>query len=257
MGPDAMILVFWMLSFKPTCSLSSFTFIKRLFSCSSLSAIRVVSSVYLRWLIFLPAILIPPCASSSSAFRMMYSAYKLNKQGDNIQPWCTPFPVYKRDGVCQGHGSEAVLQGALKCCSKLTGMLQDIWKLEAQHLFRYHTNCKLKVVHRISIKLCSIPHRGIHLWNIAQSSVEQRMRMIMSSYWNKFLGPEWSHFWKKAGPPGVPGHGSLSVPQFLSVGDRLLLPRPPLSPKGKTPTAADQGGEELQRQEKSGQETVV
>ena len=37
MGPDAMILVFWMLSFKPTFSLSSFTFIKRLFS-SSLSA---------------------------------------------------------------------------------------------------------------------------------------------------------------------------------------------------------------------------
>ena len=42
MGPDAMILVFWMLSFKPTFSLSSFTFIKRLFSCSLLSAIRVV-----------------------------------------------------------------------------------------------------------------------------------------------------------------------------------------------------------------------
>ena len=41
MGPDAMILVFWM-SFKPTFSLSSFTFIKRLFSSSSLSAIRVV-----------------------------------------------------------------------------------------------------------------------------------------------------------------------------------------------------------------------
>ena len=40
MGLDAMILVFWMLSFKPTFSLSSFTFIKRLFSSSSLSAIR-------------------------------------------------------------------------------------------------------------------------------------------------------------------------------------------------------------------------
>ena len=38
-GPDAMILVFWMLSFKPTFSLSSFTFINRLFSSSSLSAI--------------------------------------------------------------------------------------------------------------------------------------------------------------------------------------------------------------------------
>ena len=60
MGPDAMILVFWMLSFKPTFSLSSFTFIKRLFT-SSLSAIRVVSSAYLRLLIFLLAILISAC----------------------------------------------------------------------------------------------------------------------------------------------------------------------------------------------------
>ena len=61
MGPDAMILVFWTLSFKPTFSLSSFTFIKWLKknfhqSSSSLSAIRVVSSVYLRLLIFLPEI---------------------------------------------------------------------------------------------------------------------------------------------------------------------------------------------------------
>ena len=72
MGPDAMILVFWMLSFKPTFSLSSFTFIKRLFSSSSLSAIRVVSSAYLRLLIFLPAILIPAYASSSPAFLRFY-----------------------------------------------------------------------------------------------------------------------------------------------------------------------------------------
>ena len=84
MGPDAMILVFWMLNFKPTFSLSSFTFIKRLFSSSSLYAIRVVSSAYLRLLIFLLAILIPACgASPSPAFLMMYSACKLNKQGDN------------------------------------------------------------------------------------------------------------------------------------------------------------------------------
>ena len=40
-GPDAMILVIWMLSFKPAFPLSSFTFIKRLFSSSLLSAIRV------------------------------------------------------------------------------------------------------------------------------------------------------------------------------------------------------------------------
>ena len=49
MGLDAMIFVFQMLSFKPAFSLSSFTFIKRLFSSSSLSAIRVVSSAYLRY----------------------------------------------------------------------------------------------------------------------------------------------------------------------------------------------------------------
>ena len=75
-----------MLSFKPTFSLSSFTFIKTFFSSSSLSAIKVVSSAYLKLLIFLPAILIPTWDSSSPAFCMMYSAYKLNKQGDNIQP---------------------------------------------------------------------------------------------------------------------------------------------------------------------------
>ena len=82
MGLDAMILIFWMLSFKPAFSLSSFILIKRLFSSSSLSAIRMISA-YLRLLIFLLAILIPACDSSSPAFLRMYSAYKLNKQGDD------------------------------------------------------------------------------------------------------------------------------------------------------------------------------
>ena len=99
MGPDAMILVFWMLCLKPTFSLSSFTLIKRLFSSSSFSAIRVVSSAYLRLLIFLPAILIPACALFNPAFLMMYFAFKLNKQGDNIQPWCTPFPIWNQSVV--------------------------------------------------------------------------------------------------------------------------------------------------------------
>ena len=99
MGPDAMIFVFWMLSFKPAFSLSSFTFIKRLFSSSSLYAIKVVSSAYLRLLIFLPAILSPACASSSLAFRMMYPAYKVNNQGDNIQPWHIPFLIWNQSVV--------------------------------------------------------------------------------------------------------------------------------------------------------------
>ena len=58
-----------------------------------------VSSAYLRLLLFLLAILIPACASSSPAFHTIYSTYKLNKQGDNIQPWCTPFPIWNQSVV--------------------------------------------------------------------------------------------------------------------------------------------------------------
>ena len=58
------------------------SFIKKLFSSSLLSAIRLISSAYVRLLIFLPEILIPASASSSPAFYMMCSAYKLNKQGN-------------------------------------------------------------------------------------------------------------------------------------------------------------------------------
>ena len=92
MGPDAMILVFWMFYFNPT--FFSFTFIKRFFSSSLLSAISVVSSAYLRLLIFLLAILIPACASSSPAFLMIS-----NIHDDNIQPWCTPFPIWNQSVV--------------------------------------------------------------------------------------------------------------------------------------------------------------
>ena len=99
MGSDAMIFVFWMLSYKSTFSLSCFTFIKRLFSSSLLSAIRVVSSAFLRLLIFLPAILIPAYDSSTPEFCMMYSAYKVNKQGDNIQSCCMPFSILNQSVV--------------------------------------------------------------------------------------------------------------------------------------------------------------
>ena len=80
-----------MFSFKPALSLSSFTLIKRLFSSSSLSAIRVVSSAYLGLLLFLLPILIPSCNSSSRACLMMCSVYRLNKQGDSRQCCCIPF----------------------------------------------------------------------------------------------------------------------------------------------------------------------
>ena len=60
MGLDAMILVFWLLSFKPAFSL----FYQEALISSSFSAFRVTSPAYLRLLIFLLAILIPPCDSA-------------------------------------------------------------------------------------------------------------------------------------------------------------------------------------------------
>ena len=61
--------------------------------------IRVVSSAYVRLLIFVPAILIPACDSSSPAFCMIYSAQKLDKQGNNIQSSCTPFTILNQSVV--------------------------------------------------------------------------------------------------------------------------------------------------------------
>ena len=58
-----------------------------------------MSSAYLRLLIFLPAVLIPTCASSSPAFLMMYSAYTWNNQCDSIQPWRTPFLSWNQSAV--------------------------------------------------------------------------------------------------------------------------------------------------------------
>ena len=103
---------FWMFSVKPVFSLSSLTFFLSFFFfliswrlitlqyCSdflfSFSSLRVKSSAYLRLLIFLPEILIPVCPSSSLAFCMMYSACKLHRQGDNTQPWGTPFPIWNQ-----------------------------------------------------------------------------------------------------------------------------------------------------------------
>ena len=99
-GLDTMILNFFLtFSLKPALSLSSFTLIKRLFWSSSLSAIRMISSTYLRLLMFLPAILIPAYNSSSPAFLMMCSVYKLNKQDDSKQPCQTPFSILNQSVV--------------------------------------------------------------------------------------------------------------------------------------------------------------
>ena len=100
MGLDTMILVFWMLSFKLAFSLSSFTFIKRLLSSSSLPAIKVVLSAYLRFVDISPGNLDSSLWLVHPDWHFTWcTLHMLNKQGNNIQPWYTPFPILNQSVV--------------------------------------------------------------------------------------------------------------------------------------------------------------
>ena len=86
-------LIFLMLSFKSTFSLSSFTLINRLLVLPHFLPLECYYLHIWGCLVFLPAIFILACDSAHPVFHIMYSAYKLNKQGDNIQPCHTPFLI--------------------------------------------------------------------------------------------------------------------------------------------------------------------
>ena len=94
MGPDAMILVFWTSFFTLLFHFHQEA-LQFLFAFYHKGGVIFISEV----IEISPSILIPACASSSPAFLMMYSAHKLNKQGDNIQPWHTPFPIWNQSVV--------------------------------------------------------------------------------------------------------------------------------------------------------------
>ena len=98
MVPDAIILVFLMLSFKLAFSLSSFTLMQgSLFLLHFLPLEWYLMHIWGCWYFSRQCrfwlVIRPACASSSPAFHMVYSAYKLIKKVDNIQPWLTPFTV--------------------------------------------------------------------------------------------------------------------------------------------------------------------
>ena len=72
---------------------------------------------------FLQAVLIP-AASSSLAFHMMYSAYKLNKQGDNIYTVLTySFPSFEQV-CCSMFGSNCCF---LTCIHIYQEASQVVW----------------------------------------------------------------------------------------------------------------------------------
>ena len=101
----------------------------------------MVSSAYLRLLLFLPAIVIPAYASFSLEFHTIYSAYKLNKQDGNIQPCHTPFknfePVH-----CSMSGSKCCFL-TCKLVSQETGKV--VWY---SHLLR---NFQFVVTHTVQV----------------------------------------------------------------------------------------------------------
>ena len=99
MGSDAMIFVFWMLSFKPFFFTLLFYFHQEAFLfffnfCHKDSVICISEVIDIS----------PGNLNSSLCFKQPgilhdACAYKLNKQGDNIQPWCTPFPNWSQSVV--------------------------------------------------------------------------------------------------------------------------------------------------------------
>ena len=128
-GQDISFFECWFLS---QFSLSSFTLIKRLFSSSLLSAIRIVIICILRLLIFLLAILILACDSSSLHDVLCTEV----KRGDNMQPCHTPFPILNQSiFLCP-------VLWLLESCSLLNILLcpsvsSDLQKLKVKSLWDF------------------------------------------------------------------------------------------------------------------------
>ena len=135
---------------------------------------------------FLLAILTPACDSSSQAFLMMYTAYKLNKQGDNIQRWHTAFPIWNQSVVpCP------VLTVAswpayrfLKRQVRLSGIPIRIFQFIV-----IHTVKGFGIVNKAEIDVFVF---FFFFWNSLAFSIIQQMLAIWSLVPLPFLKPAWT-----------------------------------------------------------------
>ena len=148
-------------------------------SSSSLSAIKVVSSAYQRFLIFLPAILILACVSSSPTFLMMHSAYKLNKQGDNIQTWHTPFPIWKSVVPCPVLTVASWLAYWFLRRQIRWSVIPISWRIF--HILLWYTQSKALAQ--------SLKQKQMFFWNSLAFLMIQRMLAIWSLTSLPFLNP--------------------------------------------------------------------
>ena len=137
----------------------------------------MVSSPYVRLLIFLLAILIPACNSTSLGFHIMYSVYKLNKHSNNIQPWHTPFPIL----------NQSIVQ--LQCCFlTCTQVSQEADKV-VWYSHQFKNFPQLVVIH--TIKGFSVVNEAEVdvFWNPLAFSMIQQMSAIWSLVPLPFLNP--------------------------------------------------------------------
>ena len=162
---------------------SLYSSIKRHFS-SLLSSISVVSSTYLRLLIFLLAILIPACTSSSPVFLMMYSSYNLHRQGDSIQPWHTPFPIWNHCVCCSMSSSNCCF---LTCIQISQEAAQVVWY---SHLFQNFP--EFVVIH--IVKGFGVVNKAEEdaFWNSLAFSMIHWMLAVLSQVPLSFLKPDWT-----------------------------------------------------------------
>ena len=95
MGSDAMILVFWMLSFKSIChcppspSLRG-SLVPLLFLPLEWYHLHIWGCWYFSWQSWFQLVIHP---TQHFTWCEMYSTYNVNEQSDSIQPWRTPFPI--------------------------------------------------------------------------------------------------------------------------------------------------------------------
>ena len=132
----------------------------------------MVSSAYLILLIFLLAILIQACASSSLAFHMMYSAYKLNKQDDNIQS-CTPFPIWNQSIHCSMSSSNCCF---LICIQISQEAVKMVWYERMKSLSQSENMAQFVAGDESKIRCCKEQYH-IGTWN-ARSMNQGKLKVV-------------------------------------------------------------------------------
>ena len=85
---------------------------------------------------------------------MMYSAYKLNKQGDNIQPWCTPLPIWNQ---------------SITPCPILAVASWPAYRFHRRQVRWSGISISLRIFHRL-------------LWNTQSKALAESMKQMF--FWN-------------------------------------------------------------------------